>query len=218
MKLTLESLGARNSLHVACVGTSRTATMMLALCAMASVAAALQAPVTPTQRCVKMHADRRALLQGSIGVASALVTPAFARTGSLMDSKKKNYGYMDEPAQAYLSEPTAEFKEAEKLRAAYREKTKEIRKVWDPEFTKFQEAKTDEDRIKQLKRLEYLILGNQGLPPGLRLTDFITLCRRVKAKATQTGGWKTDTEIAYMDMIRSIKKAENPNYKEDNFL
>ena len=63
-----------------------------------------------------------------------------------------------------------------------------------------------------------MILGNQGLPPGLRLTDFITLCRRVKAKATQTGGWKTDTEIAYMDMIRSIKKAENPNYKEDNFL
>ena len=34
----------------------------------------------------------------------------------------------------------------------------------------------------------------------------------------QTGGWKTDTEIAYMDKIRSIKKAENPNYKEDNFL
>ena len=127
-------------------------------------------------------------------------------------------GYYDEPAQAYLTEPTEEFKEAEKLRAAYREKTKEIRKIWDPEFAKFQEAKTDADRITALKRLEYLILGNQGLPPGLRLTDFITLCRRVKAKATQTGGWKTDTEIAYMDMIRSIKKAENPNYKEENYL
>ena len=192
--------------------------MMLALCAMASVAAALQAPQTTPQRCVKMHADRRALLRG-LGLASITVaTPALARTGSLMDSKKKNYGYMDEPAQAYLSEPTAEFKEAEKLRAAYREKTKEIRKIWDPEFAKFQDAKTDADRITALKRLEYLILGNQGLPPGLRLTDFITLCRRVKAKATQTGGWKTDTEIAYMDMIRSIKKAENPNYKEENYL
>ena len=191
------------------------------LCALASlaVAAALQAPVTTPQRCVKLHADRRALLQGGIGVASALVTPAFARTGSLMDSKKKSqYGYYDEPAQAYLTEPTEEFKEAEKLRAAYREKTKEIRKIWDPEFAKFQDAKTDADRITALKRLEYLILGNQGLPPGLRLTDFITLCRRVKAKATQTGGWKTDTEIAYMDMIRSIKKAENPNYKEENYL
>ena len=72
--------------------------MMLArrtLCAMAYVTMviSLQAPVTPTQRCVKLHADRRALLQGGIGVASALVTPAFARTGSLMDSKKKsNYG------------------------------------------------------------------------------------------------------------------------------
>ena len=136
-----------------------------------------------------------------------------------MDSKKKSqYGYYDEPAQAYLTEPTEEFKEAEKLRAAYREKTKEIRKIWDPEFAKFQDAKTDADRITALKRLEYLILGNQGLPPGLRLTDFITLCRRVKAKATQTGGWKTDKEIAYMDMIRSIKKAENPNYKEENYL
>ena len=193
------------------------------LCAVASLslAAALQAPVTTPQRCatpLRAHADRRALLRG-LGAASITVaTPALARTGSLMDSKKKNYGYMDEPAQAYLSEPTAEFKEAEKLRAAYREKTKEIRKIWDPEFAKFQDAKTDADRITALKRLEYLILGNQGLPPGLRLTDFITLCRRVKAKATQTGGWKTDTEIAYMDMIRSIKKAENPNYKEDNFL
>ena len=57
-----------------------------------------------------------------------------------------------------------------------------------------------------------------GPTSGLRLTDFITLCRSVKAKATQTGGWKTDTEIAYMDMIRSIKKAENPNYKEENYL
>ena len=127
-------------------------------------------------------------------------------------------GYYDEPAQAYLTEPTEEFKEAEKLRAAYRQKTKEIKAIWDPEFAKFQDAKTDADRITALKRLEYLILGNQGLPPGLRLTDFITLCRRVKAKATQTGGWKTDTEIAYMDMIRSIKKAENPNYKEENYL
>ena len=193
------------------------------LCALASLslAAALQAPVTTPQRCataLRAHADRRALLRG-LGAASITVaTPALARTGSLMDSKKKNYGYMDEPAQAYLSEPTAEFKEAEKLRAAYREKTKEIRKIWDPEFAKFQDAKTDADRITALKRLEYLILGNQGLPPGLRLTDFITLCRRVKAKATQTGGWKTDTEIAYMDMIRSIKKAENPNYKEENYL
>ena len=193
------------------------------LCALASlsVAAGLQAPQTTPQRCataLRAHADRRALLQGAIGVASALVTPAFARTGSLMDSKKKNYGYYDEPAQAYLTEPTEEFKEAEKLRAAYRQKTKEIKAIWDPEFAKFQEAKTDADRITALKRLEYLILGNQGLPPGLRLTDFITLCRRVKAKATQTGGWKTDTEIAYMDMIRSIKKAENPNYKEENYL
>ena len=194
------------------------------ICALASlaVAAALQAPVTTPQRCptaLRAHADRRALLRG-VGVASITVaTPALARTGSLMDSKKKsNYGYYDEPAQAYLTEPTEEFKEAEKLRAAYREKTKEIRKIWDPEFAKFQEAKTDADRITALKRLEYLILGNQGLPPGLRLTDFITLCRRVKAKATQTGGWKTDTEIAYMDMIRSIKKAENPNYKEENYL
>ena len=194
------------------------------ICALASlaVAAALQAPVTTPQRCptaLRAHADRRALLRG-LGAASITVaTPALARTGSLMDSKKKSqYGYYDEPAQAYLTEPTEEFKEAEKLRAAYREKTKEIRKIWDPEFAKFQEAKTDADRITALKRLEYLILGNQGLPPGLRLTDFITLCRRVKAKATQTGGWKTDTEIAYMDMIRSIKKAENPNYKEENYL
>ena len=201
--------------------------MMLArrtLCAMAYVTmvTSLQAPQTTPQRCatpLRAHADRRALLRG-LGVASITVaTPAFARTGSLMDSKKKSqYGYYDEPAQAYLTEPTGEFKEAEKLRAAYREKTKEIRKIWDPEFAKFQDAKTDADRITALKRLEYLILGNQGLPPGLRLTDFITLCRRVKAKATQTGGWKTDTEIAYMDMIRSIKKAENPNYKEENYL
>ena len=57
------------------------------------MASALQAPVTTPQRCVKMHADRRALLRG-LGAASITVaTPALARTGSLMDSKKKsNYG------------------------------------------------------------------------------------------------------------------------------
>ena len=60
------------------------------------VAVALQAPQTTPQRCataLRAHSNRRTLLQGGIGVASALVTPAFARTGSLMDSKKKsNYG------------------------------------------------------------------------------------------------------------------------------
>ena len=68
------------------------------ICALASlaVAAALQAPVTTPQRCptaLRAHADRRALLRG-VGVASITVaTPALARTGSLMDSKKKsNYG------------------------------------------------------------------------------------------------------------------------------
>ena len=132
---------------------------------------------------------------------------------------------MDEPAQAYISsEPTAgreRDKEAENLTEPTKNlkttaKSEGNRKIWDPEFAKFQEAKTDADRITQLKSLEYLILGNQGLPPGLRLTDFSSPCRRVKAKATQTGGWKTDTEIAYMDAIWSIKKAENPNYKEEN--
>ena len=58
------------------------------------VAVALQAPQTTPQRCataLRAHADRRALL---LGVASITVaTPALARTGSLMDSKKKsNYG------------------------------------------------------------------------------------------------------------------------------
>jgi len=161
---------------------------------------------------------RRTIFQG-IALAPFAATPAFAaRAGSIMSTKKGGGGYYDEPEQAYLSEPTEEFKEAEKQRAAYREKTAAFRKIWDPEFIQFAEAKTDEVRIKQLKRLEYLILQNEGLPSGIRLTDFITSCRRVKAKATQTGGWKTDTEIAYMDMIRSIKKAESPNYKEENYL
>ena len=192
------------------------------LCALASLGAAvaLQSPATTTQRCATtLHAvsDRRALLEGLALASATIAAPAFARAGSLQSTKKGSYGY-DEPDTAYLTEPTAEFKEAEKQRAAYREKAKGFRGKWDPDFAKFQDAKTDADRITALKRLEYLILSNEGLPSGLRLTDFITLCRRVKAKAVQTGGWKTDTEIAYMDMIRSIKKAENPNYKEENFL
>jgi hypothetical protein len=185
------------------------------LCALASLGAAvaLQSPATTTQRCATtLHAvsDRRALLEGLALASATIAAPAFARAGSLQSTKKGSYGY-DEPE-------TAEFKEAEKQRAAYREKAKGFRGKWDPDFAKFQDAKTDADRITALKRLEYLILSNEGLPSGLRLTDFITLCRRVKAKAVQTGGWKTDTEIAYMDMIRSIKKAENPNYNEENFL
>jgi hypothetical protein len=161
---------------------------------------------------------RRAIFQG-IALAPFAATPAFARTGSLMKTNKGGSDYYDDQEQAYLSEPTEEFKAAEKLRAANREKTAAFRKnSWDPEFIQFAEAKTDETRIKQLKRLENLILQNEGLPSGIRLTDYITSCRRIKAKAVQTGGWKTDNEIAYMDMIRSIKKAESPNYKEENYL
>ena len=70
-------------------------------------------------------------------------------------------GYYDEPAQAYLTEPTEEFKEAESQSRLPRE-DEEHRKIWDPEFAKFQEAKTDADRITALKRLEYPHTRNQA--------------------------------------------------------
>ena len=48
-------------------------------------------------------------------------------------SKNRRGGdsYYEEPP-SYLSEPTAEFKEAEKARAAYREKQAKFRGIWDP--------------------------------------------------------------------------------------
>lgn len=160
-----------------------------------------------------------------LGLAAALPL-AWSRSAlalnPMVDSGKKGkrggYDDYEEPA-AYLSEPTAEFKEAEKARAVFRQKQAAYKKKFDESLIAFKDAADDASRTKALNSMEGLIMKEGGLPSGLKLTDLITFSRRVKAKATQTGGWGTPVEIEYMNMIRSIKKAENPNQeKADGFL
>ena len=152
--------------------------------------------------------------------ALALAGPARA-LNPMTDKGNKNSRYAQEAyeeAPSYLSEPTAEFKQAEKERAAFRAKQGAYKKKFDESLLLFSGAADDATRVTALNTMGKLIVKEQGLPSGLKLTDLITFSRRVKAKAKQIGGWDTPVEIAYMDMIRSVKKAENPNQKEDGFL
>jgi len=119
--------------------------------------------------------------------------------------------FEDEAPQAYLSEPTEEFKKEEAERAAFRKRQVEYKKKWDGAFAEFQAAPNDAALAATLSSLAKLVQVNGGLPYGLRLTDMITLCRRVKAKAIQAGGWDTPVELEYMTLVRTVKRAQNPN-------
>ena len=177
----------------------------------------LCAPLVGGLSSVQRPVSRKAVLGGALGGLAVVAGARPAEAAPMIETKKRaTYGVVEEDTPAYLSEPTAEFKKEEAERAAFRAKQKEYRNKWDAAFVAFQEAKGNEDISAALSKLSKLVAANGGLPSGLRLTDMITLCRRVKGKALQLGQWDTPTEMEYMTLVRTVKRAQNPNLSTED--
>ena len=167
-------------------------------------------------------ATRRSVGSALLGVGSLAVGGRARALNPMTDKVKRSRddgGFSYAEPQAYLNEPTAEFKAGEAARADFRKRQTAYRATWDTAFGAFRDAKDDPARIAGLRQLSKLVLANGGLPSGLKLTDLITLCRRVRRAASEAGQWETPAQIAYMDLVRDIKAAENPDKeKDENYL
>ncbi|KAJ1453396.1 hypothetical protein M885DRAFT_618985 [Pelagophyceae sp. CCMP2097] len=228
--------GAR-AYHSSMPGMRSCCALALLACAKALSTPCAAAPAPAAARVEGSRAPGVAQRRAMLAWPAALV--AFASGASaapMIDYKKRarsTEGEEEEDSPSYLTEPTAEFKEAEVARAAFRKKQAAYKAQFDVVFSTFkvrlsragagpnaleQVAENDEALAAALVDVRKIILNEGGLPSGLRLTDFITLCRRVKGAAVQRGGWGTPVEIEYQNLIRGIKAAENPNLQAEGYL
>ena len=169
--------------------------------------------LTPGGPSVERKTTRKAMVE--LLIAASLPFPALA-LNPMTETKKRRTSVLPEEQRAYLTEPTEEFKKEEAEVAAFRKRQAEYRKKWDGVFASFQEAPDDPALAGALSSLAKLVQINGGLPYGLRLTDMITLCRRVKSKAIDRGGWDTPVELEYMTLVRTVKRAQNPNLSTED--
>ena len=93
-----------------------------------------------------------------------------------------------------------------KKRDEFKKRNAIYRQKWDVQFANFTSAPDEAGRIAGLKGLAKLATTNRGLPEGLPLNTLIILCRREKAKYQPAGKWGTESDIAYMGLIKAIKE------------
>lgn len=143
--------------------------------------------------------DRRQALAPLLLVPGLLLAADGASAKSLLEKRQGGYYQM-------VDEPTETFKASEKKATDFKRKQIEYRKKFDESFAKVSDAVDDPARQAGLKEVTKLVRLNKGLPEGLPLNSLITLVRRTKGAAKKKGEWGTDTELAYMGLIREIKE------------
>lgn len=137
------------------------------------------------------------VLSGASGAAAAALFPVGNRANAI---------------DTYLTEPTEEFKESERLRMEFRKK----QLVLKGEFVKViarltTESMTEEELIRDLQELKALVIKTGGLPLGIKKDELYKVIRSKKAK----GFWPTDVEIAYQKLKSEIAYQQSPNTEKD---
>lgn len=133
----------------------------------------------------------------TLATTAASVRPAFARR---------------EPLPEYLTEPTDEFKESERQRDEFRRQQLVKKRQFTTVLDRLTfESKTEEEIIKDLKELRFLVIETEGLPLGIKRDELIKIIRAKKAK----GFWPTNVEIAYQKLTSEIAYQQSPNREKD---
>lgn len=155
--------------------------------------------VTKSQLHISTNSDVECTRRQSLGnlffasVTLASVSPAFAR-------------------EEYLTEPTEEFKESERLREDFRRKQLEIKREFNKVLDRLTFESTTEDQlINDLVDLKKLVIYTEGLPLGIKREELVKIIRAKKAK----GFWPTNVEIAYQNLTREISYQQSPNKDKD---
>mmetsp|Transcript_18840 Transcript_18840/g.21824 ORF Transcript_18840/g.21824 Transcript_18840/m.21824 type:complete len:192 (-) Transcript_18840:288-863(-) len=133
----------------------------------------------------------------STGLTFVAATPALARR---------------EPLPEYLTEPTDEFKESERLRDEFRRKQLGVKKQFNSVLDRLTfESKTEDELVTDLKELRGLVIDTEGLPLGIKKEELVKIIRAKKAK----GFWPTPVEIAYQKLTSEIAYQQSPNREKD---
>jgi hypothetical protein len=114
--------------------------------------------------------------------------------------------------EEYLTEPTEEFKESERLREDFRRKQLELKREFNKVLDRLTfESMTEEQLINDLNDLKKLVIYTEGLPLGIKKEELVKIIRAKKAK----GNWPTSVEIAYQNLTREIAYQQSPNKDKD---
>jgi hypothetical protein len=114
--------------------------------------------------------------------------------------------------EEYLTEPTEEFKESERLREEFRRKQLELKREFNKVLDRLTfESSTEEQLINDLNDLKKLVIYTEGLPLGIKKEELVKIIRAKKAK----GNWPTNVEIAYQSLTREIAYQQSPNKDKD---
>ena len=101
---------------------------------------------------------------------------------------------------AYLTEPTAEFKASEAQRAEFRKAQLKVKGDFTAVLTKFVTRTNQSDIANDLKDIQFLVTRTGGLPLGIKYEDLTKIVRRKKAEK-----WSTECEIAYQALCTEIR-------------
>ena len=114
--------------------------------------------------------------------------------------------------EAYLVEPTPEFKAEEAKQAAFIAKQNKIRQSWDATFDSLSQANTGELLILNLKEMTAFLAKTDGVPPGVKKIDVVKLCRSKKfvGKYAINPIWTVKVEIEYQNLTRQFNRNASP--------
>lgn len=155
---------------------------------------------------VKSTADscKDELFRRSLPFLTAGAALALGNTRALADSKGN-----------YLVEPTAEFKEEEARNAQLMQRERKIRADWDVMYGRLKNSNDAETSAKTLEDMYTFIKPLDGIPTGVKKTDLVRTCRKLKYKDPKKlrgilPTWTTPVEIAYEKLIKEINQKMAP--------
>lgn len=114
----------------------------------------------------------------------------------------------------YLSEPTLDFQEQEKLTKELQAVQAKQRSDWDAISAKLDAAETTEDKLACLKAYIAYLKPLDGIPQGVKKLELVKLCRKKKLIGTSRKPqptWTTECEIAYQELIQLFNVKMLPN-------
>ena len=113
---------------------------------------------------------------------------------------------------AYLTEPTDEFKQSEEARAKFKQEQFALKKSFSTVLTRLTtESDTEQALVKDLNELIALVIKTGGLPIGLKKEEMYKMIRTKK----RAGPWPTPVEIAYQNLVREVIYQQSPNTEKD---
>mmetsp|Transcript_501 Transcript_501/g.844 ORF Transcript_501/g.844 Transcript_501/m.844 type:complete len:214 (+) Transcript_501:21-662(+) len=142
---------------------------------------------------------------------------SFAAIGIVLASSVTKTRVNAATEQAYLREPTVDFKEEEKKVAAFQSLQKQIRIKWDAIIDRLQASEEPAETESIIREMIAYLQGIQSIPQGVKKLEIVKLCRKKKFLGKKINPkWTKEVEIAYEAFIQEFNRQVLPNNKSES--